>query len=156
LHGLGLIRLVLISSVFAAVANLVLDFLIIPGNGAVGAAIANGGAQVIAAVPALFYSIRATGPIDWQARFLVRGVCVSAVAGAITWGAVEVFESGPASVASGVVAASVAFATAARLFRLVPPDDAAWLQGIFGSRLNGVPARMIGWWTPRRVVGRPS
>jgi O-antigen/teichoic acid export membrane protein len=154
LHGLGLIRLVLISSVFAAGANILLDFLIIPGNGAVGAAIANGGAQIIAAVPALFYSIRATGAIDWQARFLARGACVSAVAGTITWGAVSSFDSGPASVAAGIVTALVAFAIAARLFRLVPPDDAEWLQGILGPRLHGLPAQMIGWWTPR--IDRPA
>lgn len=154
LHGLGRVRLVLISSVLAASANILLDFLIIPGNGAVGAAIANGGAQVIAAVPALFYSVRATGAIDWKAGFLVRGALVSAIAGAITWTAVASFDGGPAGVAAGSVAAVLAFTIAARLIRLVPPEDAAWLQGMFGLRLGGLPSRLIGWWTPR--IERPA
>lgn len=149
LHGLGRVRPVLIAGALAASANVLLDILIIPGNGAVGAAIANGGAQVIAAIPALVLSARAAGGIDWQARFVVRGAVMAIAVGLAAWAAMYGTGGGAASVCLGLLAAVGASAIAGPALRVLPPEDAAWLQRLTGTRLRGVPARFVQACSPR-------
>jgi O-antigen/teichoic acid export membrane protein len=154
LHGLGRVRFVMIAGAVGAAANVLLDILIIPGHGAVGAAIANGGAQVTAAIPALIYSAKAAGAIEWQPRFIVRGGILSLVVGLATWGATDVAGGGAAGIGLGLLAALGAFALTGPLLRVLPPDDAAWLQRLTGTRLRGVPARFLRACAPR--VDRPG
>ncbi len=154
LHGLGRVRFVMIAGAVGAAANVLLDILIIPGHGAVGAAIANGGAQVMAAIPALIYSAKAAGAIEWQPRFIVRGGILSLVVGLATWGATDVAGGGAAGIGLGLLAALGAFALTCPLLRVLPQDDAAWLQRLTGTRLRGVPARFLRACAPR--VDRPG
>jgi O-antigen/teichoic acid export membrane protein len=149
LHGVGRVRFVLIAGAVAAGANVLLDILIIPGHGAVGAAIANGGAQVTAAVPALAYSAKAIGSIDWQPRYILRTLGLSLVVGIATWGTARGAGGGALGIGLGLVASVLALALTVPLLRVLPPDDAAWLQRLVGSRWRGVPARLLQACTPR-------
>jgi O-antigen/teichoic acid export membrane protein len=142
LHGLGRIRFILVAGAFAAVVNVALDVILIPPYEAVGAALANGGAQVAAAVPVLVYSSRILGGVDWQLRFLLRGAFAATGTGLAAWGAVSAVGGGP-GVALGLVAGLAALVALAPLVRFLPPGDAAWLAQLAGNRLGGTVGRAI-------------
>lgn len=148
LHGLGRVRFAIAAGTIATVANIVLDFLIIPGHAAVGAAIANGGAQAIAAVPALVYSIRATGRVDWQPRFIARGLVLAVLVGA-TAAAATHLAGGVLGIVAGSVAALAAVGVFGPILKFIPPDDAAWLQAMLAGRMRGIPVRVLRRWAPR-------
>src|SRR5204863_8636729 len=74
--GLGRLRASFIVNAFAALANIGLDFLLIPGRGATAAAVANACAQVVAGVPALIYMTRGLQGVEWRPGPLLRAaVC---------------------------------------------------------------------------------
>jgi O-antigen/teichoic acid export membrane protein len=149
LHGLGRLRFILVSSAFAAVVNVVLDLILIPRWDAVGAAFANGGAQVAAALPVLVYGSRALGGLDWRPGFLLRAVPASAGAGAAAWAVATALGGGIAGVCAGAVAGLGALAILASLLRILPAEDAVWLDGHLGRRLGGKVGRAVRLCAPR-------
>ena len=56
---------------------------------------------------------------------------------------------GAVGVGLGLVASVLAFVLTLPLLRALPPNDAAWLQRLVGSRWGGVPARLLQACTPR-------
>jgi O-antigen/teichoic acid export membrane protein len=149
LHGLGRLRFILLSGAFAAVANIGLDVFFIPRWDAVGAAVANGGAQLAAAVPTLIYASRILGGLDWRPSFLIRAIPASAATGAASWAAAQASGGGAVGVAVGAVAGVATFVVFAGLFRILPAQDAAWLDGHLGARLGGRVGRAVRLCAPR-------
>ena len=149
LHGLGRVRFAIAAGTIATVANIVLDFLIIPGpDAAVGAAIANGGAQAIAAVPAL-----ATRSAP-QAVSIGSHVSSPEASYSLSWSARPrrpPLTSPEVSSASsrGSVAALAAVGVFGPILKFIPPDDAAWLQAMLAGRMRGIPVRVLRRWAPR-------
>jgi O-antigen/teichoic acid export membrane protein len=76
LTALGKVRAPLLMSGAAAIVNLALAFLLIPPLDAVGAALANLGAQLCGTAMAFAYARRELGPIEWRLPWLLRGLVV--------------------------------------------------------------------------------
>lgn len=149
LHGLGRLRFLLAAGFVAAVANIGLAFLLVPRYDAVGAAIANGCAQLAVAVPVLVHASRLTGPFRWEAPALLRAALASGGAGLAGWAGVWLVD-GIAGLALGSLLAACALVLLATTLRIVPADDAAWLEAAAGSRLGGLVGRVS-----RRCSERP-
>jgi len=136
--------------VTAATVNIVLDILLIPRYGAVGAALANSAAQVSAAIPYVLYCARTLRGISWEASALLRTAVASVGLGAV--GAlVNLALGGVAGVVAGVLAAAAAFALLALALRILPAGDAAWIDTTLGARANGMVGR-----ASRRLAARAS
>jgi O-antigen/teichoic acid export membrane protein len=137
LHGLALIRPVLVASGVATVVNVALALLLIPDGGAVGAAWANSGAQLTAAVLMLTATLRALP----DARLHLRSVLPTVLASALCGGAAYLVVQGVPGLLGVVLAIGAGVATfglAATILGILPADDAAWLDGAMGARLGGV------------------
>jgi O-antigen/teichoic acid export membrane protein len=139
LVGLGKLRFPVVAGVVAAAVNVLLDLLLIPAHDAIGAAIANAGAQLAAGLPLLVYSARCVGRPRWRPFALARGATATALAGVAT-GVIASALGGAGGVAAGTLVGALAFAGLAVSLRILPADDAAWLQQIVGSRMRGLPA----------------
>ena len=139
LHGLGRLRMPLLAMAFAAAVDIALAVLLIPELEAIGAAIANVGGQVALAVPLLAASIRATGRPRLEAGALVRAAVASALAGLAAWAATML--DGLAGVVSGMLVFALVFAALAWALRILPSDDASWLDDAIGSRFGGLLGR---------------
>jgi O-antigen/teichoic acid export membrane protein len=142
--GLGKIRFPLIVGLGSASLNIGLDLALIPAHAAVGAAVANACAQAATAVAAVAYGARLTAPVRWEARPLARAAIASALAGAAAFGAVAALRGAPGVVA-GIAAGVAVFCACARLLRILPRDDAAWIDESFGSLLGGWLGRTVRW-----------
>jgi O-antigen/teichoic acid export membrane protein len=119
----------------AAVANLAFDAFLIPRYDAVGAATANAIGQIVASVPMIAFAIHLAGGIRWEARALARTAAAAVCAGLAA--ALTVRElGGVGGVVTGVVVWGVVFALLARLLRILPRADAAWLEDVAGARLR--------------------
>jgi O-antigen/teichoic acid export membrane protein len=136
LAGLGLVRPDLVIGTVGAVINLGLAFLLIPRLDAVGAGIANTGAQIAVAAGIFGYAWRLVGERPLDLRVVMRTAVASALAGAVAWGALSAL-SGVAGVLAGGAAGLVAFALAGRALRVLREDDARWLWDVSGSRAFG-------------------
>jgi O-antigen/teichoic acid export membrane protein len=150
LHGLGRVRVIVTVTAAAAAANVALDFLLIPRLDAVGAALANGCAQLAVTIPILVYAARAVGGVSWQLGPLVRLCAASAVAGLAALGSVSLVADA-AGVAAGLAAGLAAFLVAARLLRAVPEADAVWLADKAGGRAG----RLVRALVPVTASGAP-
>lgn len=150
LWGLGRVKVWLAACAAASVVNLLLNFLLIPPYGATGAAVANSGAQLAAAIGIVMYACRSIGPVVWHARSLLRSAVVALAAGAAGWLGVSLL-SGAAGVLLGVAAGLVAYVAAAARTRFLPVDDAAWLDRSFGRLLGGRVGRIVRGAGPRRL-----
>ena len=139
LHGLGRLRMPLLAMAFAAAVDIALAVLLIPDLEAIGAAIANVGGQVALAVPLLVASIRATGRPRLEAGALVRAAVASALAGLAAWAATML--DGLAGVSAGMLVFTLVFAALAWALRILPSDDASWLDDAIGSRFGGLLGR---------------
>ena len=131
-----------------ALANVVLAFLLIPHHGAAGAALANGGAQLVAGLPLVVWSNRLVGPFRWEwaalGRAVVAAAGAAAAARAAAWGL-----GGIAGLCAGALVGIVGFLSLAMALRILPHDDAQWLEEALGARL-GRRAR----WICRRCAWR--
>jgi O-antigen/teichoic acid export membrane protein len=137
LAGLGRLRVPLMIETGAAVLNIGLAFLLVPGQGAVGAAIANVAAQATAAVLVLGYSLVEVGPVAWRPFALWRAALAALAAGLAGWAIVLLASDVVALVAGAAVAAAV-FAALAFALRILPREDAIWLDDHAGDRLWGL------------------
>jgi O-antigen/teichoic acid export membrane protein len=132
LIGMGYVWPLLVASGVAAVANVALAALLIPRYEAVGAALANGGAQVLVALVVAGVSARVIGgsPIDIPA--VARSLAVAVATGLAAWVPVTL-APGAAGAFAGVITGVCAFMLAGRLFRILAPEDADWLLHALGK-----------------------
>ena len=139
LYGLGRVTFIVVAGLVATVVDLGLAFALIPSLDAVGAAIANGVATLVAGVPCLALAVHLHRPVTLPAGPLLRALAVSlAVAGA-SWAALAGIGTVPA-VAAGVLA----FFAAALFLRPVAADDAQWLAAALGATgARGTMARFV-------------
>jgi O-antigen/teichoic acid export membrane protein len=142
LAGLGQVRLPLIANAAAGVVDIGVAAALVPHHGAVGAAIANAGAQAMAGLPLIIYSARLAGPIRWEPGALLRCSVLSALGGAAAWGVVTAL-GGVAGIVLGLLAGAVAFFVPAVAVGILPREDAAWLSDVLGSRAGHVLRRAV-------------
>lgn len=153
LNGIGRLWGLTIIGIFAAAANVVLAFLLIPRFGPIGAAAANTSAQVIWAIPMLLYAQRVIGKADLRFRSLGRTVLAVALSTSFSLALTELV---PLTV--GVLVGSVAFLLAFVLssirLRALPVEDGVWFEGLVGDRFGGLPRAWSRAARPRPAVIR--
>ena len=142
LAGLGQVRLPLIANAAAGVVDIGVAAALVPHHGAVGAAIANAGAQAMAGLPLIVYSARLAGPIRWEPGALLRCSVLSALGGAAAWGVVTAL-GGAAGIVLGLLAGAVTFFVPAVVVGILPREDAAWLSDVLGSRAGEALRRAV-------------
>ena len=133
--ALGKLKINLLT-MLAALLNIGLDIALIPGHGAVGAAVANACAQVAGSAPMIVYATLTVGGRVFSGRFLGKAAVVAAGTGITALAAVESL-GGVLGVLVGVAIGIAAFVALSRLLRVLPAGDAAWLDQAAGSRLRG-------------------
>jgi O-antigen/teichoic acid export membrane protein len=127
LYGLGRVKFIVMAGLVASVVDLGLAFALIPSMDAVGAAIANGAAILVAGIPCLVLAVRLHRPVDLPLGPLVRAVVVAlAVAGA-AWAGLQV------GTVLAVLTGALGFLAAALVVRPLPGEDALWLAGGLGE-----------------------
>jgi O-antigen/teichoic acid export membrane protein len=136
LAGLGLVRPGLVAGAGAAVLNVVLAFVLIPEHDAVGAALANTGAQVAIAVAVFAYTWKLMGERPLDVPTIVRPAIASALAGACAWLILSALAGVP-GVLLGTAAGVAVFAVAGRLVGVLRDEDAQWLWNASGERALG-------------------
>ncbi len=148
LAGLGDARTPLLAGLFAAMVNIALAFVLVPRYDALGAGLANTGAQVAATAALYPAARRASGPVDWRPASLAR---VAVAAGGCALASVGVLSlvAGPGGLVLAIVAGALAFTALALALRSLSADDAAWLDGHFGHLLGGRAGALL-----RRVGAR--
>jgi peptidoglycan biosynthesis protein MviN/MurJ (putative lipid II flippase) len=139
--GLGKARFPLVVGASSAALNVALDLALIPGHAAVGAAVANSAAQGATALGTILYGVRLAGPVRWEAAILARAGAASAVAGVAAWGALALVGGAPGVVA-GILAGSAVFVACAVVLRIVPGEDAEWIEGSFGRGVGALARRV--------------
>jgi O-antigen/teichoic acid export membrane protein len=150
LHGMGRIRPILAASAVATAVNVTLALLLIPGMGAVGAALANGGAQLTAVVAMLMAVRRVLPDVGVHVRSLIGGLLTSAGTYAAA-AAIGAALGGALGIVAGSLAGLTVYGVLARLLRVLAPEDARWVEAELGHRLGGA----VGW-AARRLGGRVS
>jgi O-antigen/teichoic acid export membrane protein len=127
LYGLGRPRFIVIAGLFATAVDVVLAFLLIPSLDAVGAAIANGAAVLVAGLPCLWLVVSLHRPVSLPFRPMARAVLVSL---AVALGAFAGLELGAVAAVAAGTAAGVG---SALLLRPLSAEDAGWLAGALGD-----------------------
>jgi O-antigen/teichoic acid export membrane protein len=128
LYGLGRPRFIVFAGLAATVVDVGLAFLLIPSYDAVGAAIANGAAVLVAGVPCLWVVGSLYRPVALPWGPMARAVLVSVCVAGGAWVALEAVGT-LASVAAGMLAGLAA----ALLARPLLAEDATWLAGALGD-----------------------
>jgi O-antigen/teichoic acid export membrane protein len=139
LTGFGRLRFPLTIGSVAAAVNLGLDQLLIPAHAAIGAALANTAAQLVAGLPVLIYANRLLG-VRLEAGAVLRPAAASVAGGAVAWTAVMLV-GGAGGVLLGLPAGILAFGLVAVTLRILATEDAVWLEEAAGHRLHGWVAR---------------
>jgi O-antigen/teichoic acid export membrane protein len=145
LTGIGEIRRPLLIMLVAGALNIALDFLLVPLYDAKGAAVANGCAQLAAGLPILVVARRRVGTVTWETATLARAALASAGAGGAAWGCVRLL-GGPAGILLGLGAEALALVALGALLRILPAEDAAWLDDAVGMRFGGLLGRTARLW----------
>ena len=148
--GLGRLKASFVMSALAAAVNIALDLALIPGHAAIGAAIANSSAQVLAGLPVLAYMARRVGGVDWRAGPITRGTLASGGGGLAAWGVVQAV-GGAGGLVAGLLSGAVVFAALGRFLRVLPDEDALWLDAAVGERAGGRVGRAV-----RLFAGLPA
>jgi O-antigen/teichoic acid export membrane protein len=149
LYGLGRPRFIVIAGVAACVVDLGLALALVPLWDALGAAVANGVAQLVAGVPCLVLAVRLHRPVDLPVAPLLRGIAlalaVAAAAGAVLLG----LGTGAWATLGAVAAGAAAFLALGGVVRPLGADDAAWLASALGTTGGrGLAARFVRWLAP--------
>ena len=134
--ALGKLKVNALTMAFAALLNIGMDFALIPHHGAIGAAIANASAQVAGSVPMIVYAVMTVGRDALRPRFVVKAIAVASGTGGTAF-AIQQSLPGAVGVSIGVVGGVLAFVVLARLLRVLPAADGAWLDETAGRRLRG-------------------
>jgi len=133
LLGYRRVRIPVLVGVAAGLVDIGLAALFVPYLNAMGAAIANVGAQTVAAVGAIVFCARLVGGVDLAPRQLIRLVAASALPAGIAQVVLEVSE-GPGSFAIALVLGVAVFAALAVFLRVLPREDADWIAGAVAGR----------------------
>jgi O-antigen/teichoic acid export membrane protein len=136
LGGLGKLRFPLAAETLAAAVNISLAFALVADHGAVGAAVANIAAQLTAAGLVLAYALWRIGAVDWRPHELWRAGVAAVASGLAGWAGVSALE-GLWGLVLGAILAFGSFAALAIALKILPEDDAAWLNEAAGPRLRG-------------------
>jgi O-antigen/teichoic acid export membrane protein len=139
--GLGKARFPLVVGASSATLNVALDLALIPGHAAIGAAVANSCAQGATALATIVYGARLAGPVTWEAATLLRACAASAAAGIAAWGALAAIGGAPGVVA-GILAGSAVFLAGAVALRILPKEDALWVERSFGGGAGALARRV--------------
>ena len=133
LSGLGKIRVPLVANGVAAAFDVGLAWALVPSLDASGAAIANAAGQGIYALVVLVAAGRLAGPVEWRASALARNAVAAGVAGTLGWAVLNGLDGFTGLVAAGA-ALTCAYGALAVLLRVLPAQDAAWLEQTLGGR----------------------
>ena len=106
LSGLGDARTPLVAGLFAAVVNIALAFVLVPRYDALGAGLANAGAQVAATAALYAAARRVSGPVDWRPGSLVRVALAAAGCALASVGVLSVL-GGPGGLVLAVAAGAI-------------------------------------------------
>ena len=131
-----------VASLAGVVTNIALAFALIPAHGAVGAAIANVVSQAVSGAVMYGYARTRFGAVRWEPGALLRTALASAGAALVGLACVQGIGGWPGVVA-GVAAGAVAFALLSMTLRILPADDARWLDRAIGQRLGGRPGILL-------------
>ena len=151
--GLGRMRALVLGNAAAAVVNIALAVILIPPYDARGAAVANSVAQVVVAAALIGYTRRLIGPLHPSWRSLALGLIASGAGGLAAFGVVSAL-GGVVGVLLGLIAGVAIFAGFAVALRILPPQDAEWLEHVSGDRLGGSVARAARLLSPARTGPR--
>ncbi|HWK25980.1 MAG TPA: lipopolysaccharide biosynthesis protein [Solirubrobacter sp.] len=127
LYGLGRVNFIVVALIAGTVVDVGLAFALVPGLDAVGAAIANGCAVLVAGVPCLVLATRLHRPIALAGGPLARTVLLSALVAGAAWAASLV------GVILGVLAGVAVGLGGALALRPLARDDAVWLADALGA-----------------------
>lgn len=111
----------------AAIVNIGLDFALIRPFHAVGAAIANSSAQVVASVPSIVYAAVCVGGVSLAFGYVVRSVGAAGLATLVAWSADRSLP-GVWGLLAGIAAFVAVAVPVGILFRVLESDDAAWFE----------------------------
>jgi O-antigen/teichoic acid export membrane protein len=128
LYGLGRPRFIVFAGLAATVVDVGLAFLLIPSYDAVGAAIANGAAVLVAGVPCLWVVASLYRPVALPWGPMARAVLVSMCVAGGAWVALEAVGT-----LASVLAGMLAGLGAALVVRPLLAEDATWLAGALGD-----------------------
>jgi O-antigen/teichoic acid export membrane protein len=127
LVGMGRAKPLLVVGSIAAVLNVSLALALIPRLDAVGAGLANAGAQIVVAVGMMAYASRLVGRVPIDFRALLRTVVAAVPGGLAAWLAVSALPE-IVGLVLGLIACVLVFACVARLVGILRQDDADWLR----------------------------
>jgi hypothetical protein len=85
---------------------------------------------------------RHLGGVNWRARALGPNVVAAGAAGLIAWGLVRLI-GGAGGLFLGLAVGTLAFAALGHALRVLPEDDAAWLEQAVGGRAGGKIGRVV-------------
>lgn len=129
-------KAVLVWVSMCGVLNVALDALLIPGHGAMGAAIGNGVAQVSAAVGLVYWAGRSLR-VQWPLMAALPGIAAGACCALAAWGATHLAQRPVLQLAAGMAAGALAYPVFLRVFRALNADDA--------RRFGDLASRAPGW-----------
>jgi O-antigen/teichoic acid export membrane protein len=161
LAGLGRVRQPLIGNAAAAAVDIGLAAALIPLLDARGAAIANVAGEGTYSAIVLVFSSRLLGRLDWRPWAAARAVAVSAAAGAAGWATLGPLPESAGVVVGIAVALGVVVLLGAAL-KILPADDAQWIDESFGRRIGGAVGRLARLWAAppgnrdSRAAARPG
>jgi O-antigen/teichoic acid export membrane protein len=135
LYGLGRPRFIVVAGLVATVVDVALAFALIPSLDAIGAAIANGAAVLVAGVPCLALVVSLHRPVSLPVGPLLRAVVLSLLVAGAAYVALEALGA-IASVVAGVLVG----VGAALVLRPLAAEDASWLSDALGE---GVAGRLV-------------
>jgi O-antigen/teichoic acid export membrane protein len=127
LSGFGRIKVPLFANAVGAAVDVALAFALIPSLDASGAAIANAAGQGMYALVVLVAATRIAAPIEWRGAALIRNAVASGAAGIAAWVVVDSLDGFSGLVAAGGTMLA-AYALLAAVLRVLPGEDARWLE----------------------------
>jgi hypothetical protein len=137
-----------VGDICAACVDLGLAFALIPAHGALGAAVANAGAQVTIGVLSAAFAWRTLGGFRIAGRVTTAMLVAAAAGGAVAWSVRALLPPVPGLVC-GLALGIVAILGAASVLGVMTAEDALWLE-----RLSGRANKHVGWVVRR--LARPS
>jgi O-antigen/teichoic acid export membrane protein len=131
LVGIGRQKVLIAVSAVAGGVDIGLAAALVPAFDAVGAALANAGAQVAAGIPVIVAARRTFGKIDWAPQALLRTAVASGVAGLASLGTTLAL-GGVVGLLLALVVGVAVFLVGAATLKILPHDDARWLDAAMG------------------------
>lgn len=143
LQGVGRINGLLAANTVAGAVTLTLSALLVPRHGALGAAVANAGAQAAGSMLTLWAARRALPAAKWgKVPNLWRTLAAAAGTGGAASAALVILGAGVVGLGVSVVVGTATYFVLAVLLRIVLPEDAVWLHDHAGHRLGGAVGRL--------------